>query len=421
MAKITQVTIINPTTLRLDVDAKMGDEIDLLDISKIDNMLVQEIINKEKDKEIKKLLDNQKKIYDLEKTNEINQLTEKLKDENSQLKNKIKAVETQTRLQTELEFKDKISDLQSQINRINLEKDQIEKLKNEEIEKIKIQLQKEIIEQKANYQFKFQEQEKTISNLELTKSNLNIKKIGEQLESWCNTEYENYAQCGFETCSWEKDNLSIKDDGDTKGTKADYVFKVYATKEMRANELLTSVVCEMKNESPSSINKKKNADHYAKLDKDRIKKNCEYALLISELEWDQPNDLPIKKVKEYDKMYVVRPQYFINFLSLITSLSFRFKELILDNMKEQEKFKDSLEIKQEFEKFKKDLMDKPLEKLEKELNAIIKNANDIKAFSDKIITSASDLINKTLENMKSKIENFKIDKLCKKINKLDLE
>ena len=260
MAKITQVTIINPTTLRLDVDAKMGDEIDLLDISKIDNMLVQEIINKEKDKEIKKLLDNQKKIYDLEKTNEINQLTEKLKDENSQLKNKIKAVETQTRLQTELEFKDKISDLQSQINRINLEKDQIEKLKNEEIEKIKIQLQKEIIEQKANYQFKFQEQEKTISNLELTKSNLNIKKIGEQLESWCNTEYENYAQCGFETCSWEKDNLSIKDDGDTKGTKADYVFKVYATKEMRANELLTSVVCEMKNELPSSINKKKNDD-----------------------------------------------------------------------------------------------------------------------------------------------------------------
>ncbi|MEI3527818.1 MAG: hypothetical protein V8R15_07420 [Bacilli bacterium] len=50
---------------------------------------------------------------------------------------------------------------------------------------------------------------------------------------------------------------------------------------------------------------------------------------------------------------MVRPQYFINFLSLITSLSFRFKELILDNMKEQEKFKDSLEIKQEFEKFKK--------------------------------------------------------------------
>ena len=60
MAKITQVTIISPTTLRLDVDAKMGDEIDLLDISKIDNMLIQEIINKEKEKEIKKLLEENK-------------------------------------------------------------------------------------------------------------------------------------------------------------------------------------------------------------------------------------------------------------------------------------------------------------------------------------------------------------------------
>ena len=421
MAKITQVTIISPTTLRLDVDAKTGDEIDLLDISKIDNMLIQEIINKEKEKEIKKLLDEQKRLYDLEKTNEINERTEKLKEENSQLKNEIKTIANETKLQTELALKDKIFELQSQVNQINSEKIQIEQLKNEEIEKIKTQLQLKMVEQEATYQLQLQEKEKIISNLELTKSNLNIKKIGEQLELWCNTEYENYAQCGFETCSWEKYNLSIKDDGDTKGTKADYIFKVYATKEMRSAELLTSVVCEMKNESPSSTNKKKNADHYAKLDKDRMKKNCEYALLISELEWDQPNDLPIKKVKEYDKMYVVRPQYFINFLSLITSLSFRFKELILDNMKEQEKFKDSLEIKQEFEKFKKDLMDKPLEKLEKELNAIIKNANDIKASSDKIITSASDLINKTLENMKSKIENFKIDKLCKKIDKLDLE
>ena len=98
MAKITQVTIISPTTLRLDVDAKTGDEIDLLDISKIDNMLIQEIINKEKEKEIKKLLDEQKRLYDLEKTNEINERTEKLKEENSQLKNEIKTIANETKL-----------------------------------------------------------------------------------------------------------------------------------------------------------------------------------------------------------------------------------------------------------------------------------------------------------------------------------
>lgn len=61
-----------------------------------------------------------------------------------------------------------------------------------------------MVEQEVTYQLQLQEKEKIISNLELTKSNLNIKKIGEQLELWCNTEYENYAQCGFETCSWER-------------------------------------------------------------------------------------------------------------------------------------------------------------------------------------------------------------------------
>ena len=95
----------------------------------------------------------------------------------------------------------------------------------------------------------------------------------------------------------------------------DYIFKVYASSSHKENELLTSVACEMKNESPNSTNKKKNSDHFLKLDKDRKKKGCEYALLISELEWDQANDVPIRKVVGYEKMYVVRPQYFITFLS----------------------------------------------------------------------------------------------------------
>ncbi len=421
MAKIKEVTILSATTLRLDVDAKVGDEIDLSDLNKIDTMLIQRIIDKAKEKEINKILDEQKRLYDLEKLNEIHNVTESLNSQIKKLQNDIDNIENTTKLKAELTANTKIHKLETEIINLKNENIKIEQAKELEINNIKMKLENEKTKQKEDYQLQLQEKEKIISDLKLEKSNLNVKKIGEQLESWCNTEYENYAQCGFENCSWEKDNLSVKEDGDAKGTKADYIFKVYATSDMKKDELLTSVACEMKNESPSSTNKKKNADHYAKLDKDRNKKNCEYALLISELEWDQPNDLPIKKVREYEKMYVVRPQYFINFLSLITSLSFKFKELILDNMKEQIKFKDTLEIKQEFEKFKQDLMDKPLEKLEKELNVIIKNANEIKTYSDKIITSASDLINKTLENIKSKINNFKIDRVCKKIDKLDLE
>ena len=243
--------------------------------------------------------------------------------------------------------------------------------------------------------------------------------MGEQLESWCNMEYENYAQCGFEMCTWYKDNDAIIDELDSKKTKADYIFKVYASSSHNENELLTSVACEMKNESPNSTNKKKNSDHFLKLDKDRKKKGCEYALLISELEWDQANDVPIRKVVGYEKMYVVRPQYFITFLSIVTALSLKFKDLIIDEIKEKEAFKDSSEIKAEFEKFKNDLLDKPLVKLEKELSSIIDNANNIKKYTDKIIDSATSLISKTLKDIENRINNFKIDKLCKKISKLE--
>ena len=118
-------------------------------------------------------------------------------------------------------------------------------------------------------------------------------------------------------------------------------------------------------------------------------------------------------------MYVVRPQYFISFLSIVSSMILKFKELLLERTKEIEKFKDTFAIKEEFEKFKNDLLDKPLAKLEKELNSIIKEANEIKASSDKIISFASTLISKTLVEMQNKINNFKIDRLVKKINKLE--
>jgi len=118
-------------------------------------------------------------------------------------------------------------------------------------------------------------------------------------------------------------------------------------------------------------------------------------------------------------MYVVRPQYFITFLSIIYSMSKKYQELLIDEIKEQELFKDANLIKEEFEKFKNDLIDKPIAKLEKELTSIITNAEAIKKASDKIIDSANDLINKTLIQMKTKIENYKITKTISKIEKLN--
>lgn len=432
MAKITNVTILDETTIQLNVDAKVGDIINLLDISKIDNAIIKQKLEEAKNKEIQKEVDQVKSEYEnrlqekikstkaeveLEKQKELQELTLQLQSLKSQNEN----FEQTKKL--ELEAQQKNLELEAQALKLKLQQE-INELKQQlEIDKLKLEneYKEKIHTQEKEYQNMLKEKEDAISSLQLTKSNLTVKKIGEQLEAWCNNEYENYAQCGFETCSWEKDNLVVKDEEDTKGTKADYIFKVFATSDKKPQELLTSVTCEMKNESPNSKNKKKNADHYSKLDKDRKKKNCEYALLISELEWDQPNDLPIKKVKEYDKMFVVRPQYFINFLSIITSISLKFKDLILTKIKDEETFKDSIELKNEFESFKDDIFKLIIEKTAKELNKIIDNANKIKKCSEDIIMEASDLVNKTLEKAKNKIDNFKIDKLTKKIDKINIE
>lgn len=441
MAKINQVTIINQNILRLDVDAKKGDEINLMDIVEVDSSYINKLIDDAKEKELNRRISELKEKLDLEATNKINIATENLKKENVELNSKLESIRKEVEANIKLLYIEQINDLKNKILTIennnklleqeknniatqitlkqNIETERrLSELKEQHSEALRKKDQ-ETIDLKDDYVEKLRAAEQQINDLRLAKSNLNVKKIGEELENWCNAEYENYAQCGFENCTWEKDNTSIKEEDEAKGTKADYIFKVYASSSLDQKELLTSVACEMKNESPNSKTKKKNSDHYNKLDKDRKKKNCEYALLISELEWDQPNDVPIKKVNEYEKMYVVRPQYFITFLSIVTSMGKKFQEYVLNEIKEQEKFKDVITIKEEFEKFKSDLLDKPLAKLEKELNAMIDEANKIKVCSDKIITSASSLINKTIKDIESKVVNFKIDRLVKKINKLE--
>lgn len=430
MSKVTDVLIIDANTLRLEVDAKKGDEIDLRMLNKVDTSNIVKEIELQRDslynQKLNELKEVMNKEFDYQKTLALNKLEkefneklissnnekEKLELEIKSLKEKIKDEITLASLNKEKEMQENISNLEKEINRLNNE------LKTQSIIS-QSKLNEVVSGLKEENRLKVDELEKQLSNLKLEKSALNVKKLGEQLETWCNNEYTNYSQLGFLTCSWEKDNISVKEDGELKGTKADYIFKVFATEEKLPNQLLTSVACEMKNEDPNSTNKKKNSDHYKKLDSDRRKKNCEYALLVSELEWDSSNDVPIKRVMEYEKMYVVRPQYFITFLSIICSLGLKFKELLLEENKREEQFRDKEEIKAEFELFKTKLLDKPIKNLEKEVESIKKSAGEIIKLSNKINTSADEVIVKAIEQIKKQIENFNISKLVKKIDKID--
>ena len=430
MSKITDVLIIDANTLRLEVDAKKGDEIDLRILNKVDTSNILKEIELQKDnlynQKLKEFEMVMKKDYEYQKTLALNELEKQLKEKIALSNNKNELLEIEIKslkeninnqitlalMAKEKEMQENISKLEKEISRLNNELNTQNILSQAKMNEV-------VNELKETNRAKVDELEKQLSNLKLEKSNLNIKKLGEQLETWCNNEYTNYSQTGFLTCTWEKDNTSVKEDGETKGTKADYLFKVYASEEKLPNQLLTSVACEMKNEDPNSTNKKKNSDHYKKLDNDRRKKNCEYALLVSELEWDSSNDVPIKRVVEYDKMFVVRPQYFITFLSIISSLGLKFKELLLEENKREEQFRDQEEIKAEFELFKTKLLDKPIKNLEKEVESIKKNAGEIIKLSNKINASADEVISKAIEQIKKQIESFNISKLVKKIEKIN--
>lgn len=308
---------------------------------------------------------------------------------------------------------------------INLLEKQIEELKHQikdsslqkelaivEAKKIEEEKYKKLEEEKRNIETKYQQ-------LSLQKSSLNVKKLGEELERYCNEEYQAAAISGFTNCQWYKDNTAIKNEDDIKGTKADFIFKVFSDSSYSNESLLSSVCLEMKNESNVSSIKKKNSDHYKKLDEDRNKKGCEYALLVSELEWDTPNDSPIKKVNEYEKMYIVRPQYMITFLSIIYTLANKFKDLLITSNKEKLELKEANELVEEFNKLKNTYLDKPLESLTKSINTLKDNNEQILTYARKNDEEISKIIDDKLKAIREKIERFDIKKLSRKLDKLE--
>ena len=231
-----------------------------------------------------------------------------------------------------------------------------EKEYEEELNKLRLQHSEEInkkIEVINQKDMLYQE-------LQNRKAALNVKMIGEGLETWCNNEMISYMQNGFLNCKWSKDNQVVKDEGEASGSKADYIFKIYASEECNENELLASVCLEMKDENPNSIHKKKNADYLSALHKNRVKKGCKYAILVSNLELDNPNDLPILKVRDYEDMYIVRPAYMVVLLNMLVSLTTNFKELLLETKREELEIKAKIDILNEFERLKKSYLEDKL-------------------------------------------------------------
>ena len=245
----------------------------------------------EYEKEINKINSDKKEtIEKLEKALEI----EKLKNQ-EQLKNQ------STQIELEIERKKNI----------------FEKDRDQKIEKIYSQHKQEINLHKEE-----------IARLKDFQSKLSTKMIGETLEQHCQMVFDlRQADGCFPNAQLLKDNDVVN------GTKGDFIFKDY---DEEGNEII-SVMLEMKNQSEIGNIKKKNSDHYSKLDKDRTNKNCDYGILVSTLEPDNEFfNRGIVQVREFKNMYVVRPNSLLILLSFITS----FARKTLDEKREIIKLKN---------------------------------------------------------------------------------
>ena len=465
MSTSIKVKVLNRNTLELSEDAKAGDFIELDKIESLDTGFITDLISKERETYVKKQINEELKkqahSFELEKQKLLAEQENKLHKENQEkidnFNKKIAELTSNNKIEIEKlnhEHEKREAELQTKITSLNNDRDkdlEIEKNKieknfdekikaneekyNEELTKLKeiktsleekiknfeenkkLEIEKTIIDTKAKekeeleekHKKEIEEYKKIIDQLRRDKSALNSKNIGEDLEVWCDREINQYMQNGLSNCTWYKDNKVIKNEDESKGSKADFIFKIYADENHKPEELLTSVCLEMKDENPDSVNKKANKDYYSQLDKNRIKKDCKYAVLVSDLERDKPNDIPIYKVLDYQDMYVVRPEYMMTFLNMLVSLNTTFAKLTLIKSREDEKFKSLDEFSKEFDALKKTYLDSQLEKLEKDISALEK--------SNETIFSASKNISDTI----FKIRNSYINQIQEKLNKFSVK
>lgn len=354
-----------------------------------------------------------------EKQREIDSLREKSKTELIQevskkdstikdLQSKLDQAETQKKLE-----------LQQAVNTLEKEKDRLEnelKSKDTEKELLEKSLQADFRRELETKDQVIKYRDEEIERLKDYKQKLSTKMVGETLEQHCEIEFNKIRATAFPNAFFEKDNDA------SGGTKGDYIFKDL---DQNDNEIV-SIMFEMKNENDQTATKKKNEDFFAKLDKDRKEKGCEYAVLVSLLEAD--NDLYNTGIVDvsykYEKMYVIRPQFFVPMITLLRnagmkSLEYKQELSIMRNQNiDITNFEDKIEefktgFARNYDLASRKFMtaiseiDKTISHLEKTKAALLSSENNLRLANNK----AEDLTIKKLTynnpTMKQKFDDLK--------------
>ncbi len=305
------------------------------------------------------------------------------------------------------------------VQKIEKERDTLaNNLKTKELEKqnLEINLKQQFSTDLQNKDAIIKYKDDEIARVKDMKLKLSTKMLGESLEQHCEIEFNKLRATAFQKAYFEKDN-------DAKsGSKGDFI---YRETDDAGNEII-SIMFEMKNEGDETATKKKNDDFLKELDKDRNEKKCEYAVLVSLLEGESEfyNTGIVDVSYKYDKMYVVRPQFFIPIITLLRNAAMnsmhyktelalvRSQNIDITNFEDKmNTFKEGFSRNYDLasRKFKEaiDGIDKTIKELEKTKTALLSSENNLRLANEK----TEDLTIKKLTHgnptMKGKFDELK--------------
>ncbi len=353
--------------------------------------IMQQVRDKEFNKELERReaelagkSEDQIRIALMEKDSEIQKLKAELESEIGKLKAEIASAETEKKLAVteavqakDMELAEKamsITELEGKLQSKDAESELKEKSLKEQYESA-LKMKDEQIEYYKDF-----------------KARQSTKMIGESLEQHCQNQFNSIRMTAFPNAYFEKDN-----DART-GSKGDFIFKESSEDGVE----FISIMFEMKNEADETATKHKNEDFFKELDKDRREKNCEYAVLVSMLEADNEyyNNGIVDVSYRYDKMYVIRPQFFIPMITLLrnaalNSLKYQHELQIVKNQQldimnfeeNMNAFKDSFgrNYRLASEKFMKAIeeIDKTIDHLQKTKAALMSSENNLRIANNK--------------------------------------
>ena len=345
---------------------------------------------------------NKKDLEIKEKESKIGQLNGKLADAEQVKKTEI-SLALAEKDKVILDLKSNISESESRLKLAVMEEQRkaLQSLQDKDKEIAELKANAEISRQKAvnyvnsqkeEYETKLKMMQEQVDYYKDLKTKMSTKMIGETLEIHCSTQYNQMMRPLLPKAYFEKDNDA------SGGSKGDFIFRDYAPDGTE----YVSIMFEMKNEADETATKHKNEDFFKKLDADRRAKNCEFAVLVSLLEPDNElyNGGIVDVSYRYDKMYVIRPQFFLPIISLLVQTSkksleykqqlavARNQSIDVTNFENQlldfrDKFGRNYRLASEKFQTAIDEIDKSISHLQKIKDALIGSENNLRLANDK--------------------------------------